>query len=104
MHLRRDSFKIYSKLGEGKFGKVFMVKEVNTGFILAMKIVEKNKILRENLLEQFIRELKIQTFLNHPNIISLYGLFQDETHFYALMELGCDRQLYSLIEHHKILS
>ena len=54
-----------------------MVKEIKTGFILAMKIIEKAKIVRENLLEQFIRELKIQTFLDHPNIISLYGFFQD---------------------------
>ena len=74
-----------------------MVKEIKTGFILAMKIVEKSKIVKENLLDQFIRELKIQSFLNHPNIISLYGFFQDETHFYTLMELGCDSQLYSLI-------
>lgn len=34
-----------SKLGEGKFGKVFMVKEKATGFFLAMKMVEKRKIV-----------------------------------------------------------
>jgi hypothetical protein len=49
------------------------------------------------LLEQFIREIKIQSMLNHPNIISLYSFFADDTHFYTLMELGCDGQLYNLI-------
>jgi serine/threonine protein kinase len=53
--LRRENFRFICKLGEGKFGKVFMVKEIQTGLILAMKIVEKGKIMRENLLEQFIR-------------------------------------------------
>ena len=43
--LRRENFRIFSKLSEGKFGKVFLVKEVNTGFILAMKIIEKRKII-----------------------------------------------------------
>lgn len=102
--MKRENFKIISKLGEGKFGKVFLVKELYSGFILAMKIVEKKKIVKDGLLEQFIRELRIQSFLNHPNIISLYGFFTDDTHFYTLMELGCDGQLFSLTGHNKILS
>jgi polo-like kinase 1 len=69
-----------------------------------MKIVEKKKIIKENLLEQFIREIKIQSFLNHSNIIALYGFFSDEIYFYTLMELGCDGQLYSLILNKKLLS
>lgn len=69
-----------------------------------MKIIEKKKIIKEGLLEQFIREMRIQSFLEHPNIISLYGFFADETHFYTLMELGCDGQLYSLINNRKALT
>lgn len=44
--MRRENFKIVSKLGEGKFGKVFLVKDIHTGFILAMKIIEKKKIIQ----------------------------------------------------------
>ena len=102
--LSKDNFKIIKKLGEGKFGKVFMVREITTGFITAMKVVEKKKIIQDNILEQFTRELKIQAFLNHPNIIDLYGFFDDETHFFSLMELGCDGQLYTLISQHKNLT
>ena len=71
---------------------------------MAMKVVEKKKITQDNILEQFTRELKIQAFLNHPNIIDLYGFFDDEVYFYTLMELGCDGQLYSLISQHKNLT
>lgn len=46
---------------------------------------------------QFIRELKIQSFLDHPNIIKNYGYFSDEDNFYTIMELGCDGQLYDII-------
>ena len=42
--------------------------------------------------------------MNHPNVIDLYGFFDDETYFYTLMELGCDGQLYSLISQHKNLT
>ncbi len=72
-------------MGEGKFGKVFLVREKHTGFVMAMKVLEKKKIVQDNILEQFIRELKIQAFLNHPNIIDVYGFFHDENFFYTLL-------------------
>ena len=46
---------------------------------------------------QFVRELKIQSFLEHPNIIKTYGYFADEEFFYTVLELGCDGQLYDII-------
>ena len=52
---------------------------------MAMKVLEKKKIMQDNILEQFIRELKIQAFLNHPNIIDVYGFFHDELYFYTLL-------------------
>lgn len=53
--MSRDNFKFLDKLGEGKFGKVYLVREINTGFVMAMKILEKKKIMQDNILEQFIR-------------------------------------------------
>ena len=46
---------------------------------------------------QFIRELKIQKFLEHPNIIKIYGLFSDEDNIYIILELGSEGQLYDVI-------
>ncbi len=37
-------------------------------------------------MEQFIREMKIQLFLNHPNIIKMYGYFDDLSSIYILLE------------------
>lgn len=66
-----------------------------------MKVIDKKKVIEDNLLEQFTRELKIQTFLNHPNIIKVFGFFHSERHFYTLLELGSDGQLYNLISSRK---
>ena len=49
------------------------------------------------MMTQFVRELKIQSFLDHPNIIKVYGYFTDADNFYTVMEVGCDGQLFDVI-------
>lgn len=63
---------------------------------MALKVIEKKKVLESDLLQQFIREIKIQFYLDHPGIVKLYGCFDDVRNFYLLMELGCDGELYQL--------
>jgi aurora kinase len=53
--------------------------------LVALKMMDKRKIIQDNLLVQFIRELKIQTFLDHPNIIKTYAFFADEEFFYTVL-------------------
>jgi serine/threonine protein kinase len=48
----------------------------------------------EEITDQFIREIKIQMFLNHPNIIKMYGYFDDPLNIYILLEVGTGGQLY----------
>ncbi len=51
----KQNFKILKRLGEGKFGSVFLAKEICTGMIVALKAMNKKKIIEDNLLVQFIR-------------------------------------------------
>jgi serine/threonine protein kinase len=44
---------------------------------VGLKVVEKRRIIKDNFMTQFVRELKIQKFLEHPNIIKVYGCFAD---------------------------
>jgi len=46
------------------------------------------------MINQLIREIKIQNFFSHPNIIKLYSFFSDEYKIYLLLELAPDGQLY----------
>lgn len=43
--------------------------------------------------EQFATELKIHYSLSHPNIVKLYGHFEDEYHIFLMMEYACDGTL-----------
>jgi len=93
-----DDFVIGKQLGCGKFGNVFVVKHKLTGFVCALKIIPKEMVKEENIINQLIRELKIQSCLDHPNIIKLFGFFDDEKNVYLLLELGSSGQLYRVLK------
>ncbi len=50
------------------------------------------------MVEQLTRELKIQQHANHPNIIKVYGYFDDFLHFYIIMECAMDANLTQTIK------
>ena len=64
----------------------------------ALKVIEKAVLREEEIIDQFTREIKIQKFLNHPNIIKMYGLFDDKEHIYLILELAMAGQLYEQLK------
>lgn len=73
-------------LGEGKFGVVYQATHKETGMIYAIKKVPKDMIKSHLMVDQFILELKLQTFLNHQNILTLYTHFDDKSSIYLVLE------------------
>lgn len=56
------------------------------------------------MLNQFILELKLQTFLHHQNILTLYGYFDDAHSIYLILEYMEDGTLYAQLKKKKTLS
>jgi len=52
--------------------------------------MEKALLIDEGIVDQFIREVKIQIYFNHPNIVKMYGCFSDEKYIYILLEAAMD--------------
>lgn len=72
---------------------MWLPREKSTGFLCALKIIDKKLIEQEDIVNQFIREIKIQLFMHHPHIIKLYGFFHDRDHIYLILELATGGQL-----------
>lgn len=83
---------------------MYVARHRLTGFLCAIKEISKSIIVEENIVNQFVRELKIQSCLEHPNIVKLYGFFHDKTNIYLLLELGSQGQLYKVIKEKRKLS
>ena len=59
-------------LGKGSFGRVKEALHVISGEKIAIKILEKSKIKKEEDLMRVRREIDILKRVRHPNIIQLY--------------------------------
>jgi len=90
----KEDFIFGTKLGKGKYGDVYLAREKITNIILAIKVLDKITIKRLCAQKQVIREIKIHSYLSHPNIIKLYGVFHDDDNIYMMMEYAPNGEIY----------
>lgn len=96
--LQLGDFSLGKRLGEGKFGEVFRVVEKKSKSLFALKRVKKQVIKSHLMEEQFLMEIKMQLFFNHPNILRLNGVFDDPQHIYLLLEYMEEGTLYARLK------
>ena len=88
-----NNFKLGKKLGNGRFGNVYLAEEKVTKTLYAIKIMNKIKIKQEKMEDQIMSEIKLQLYMNHPNILKLYGFFHDSKNIYLILEY-CSQCLF----------
>lgn len=64
-------YQIISVIGRGGMGKVFKVRNFLSGRTEAMKLLRPDSDVRPDLVERFLREIKVVAALEHPGIASL---------------------------------
>ena len=92
-----SDFKIIKELGSGTFAKVLLVQHKKTNAQYALKVIDKRKQFNEQEKNNFIREMEIMYKIHHPNIVKLYGHFEDNKNCYLLMEYIEGGELFSYI-------
>jgi serine/threonine protein kinase len=74
-------------IGEGGFGKVFVVKNEKTNRRYAGKKIPMEKLKSNRIGQLLTRELKIMASLNHPNIVKFKNIIRTENNVYIIQEL-----------------
>lgn len=77
-------YEVQKKIGEGAYGKIYKVRNKQSGDIRAMKQVTKSKIQD---MGKFQTEIKILSMLDHPNIVRLFEVIEDDKYYNLLEEL-----------------
>ncbi|GBP17203.1 hypothetical protein EVAR_17321_1 [Eumeta japonica] len=91
-------FDLGRPLGKGKFGNVYLAREKQSRFVVALKVLFKSQILDSEIEHQVRREVEIQCRLRHPNILRMYGYFHDEKRIYLILEYAKNGALYKILK------
>ena len=90
-------FDMIKELGVGSFGRVILVSHKKTKAQYAIKAIDKRN--KTNIEEKpyFRRELEVMYKIHHPNVVKLFGHFEDDKFCYFLMEYIGKGNVYNLI-------
>ena len=92
-----SKYEISKNLGKGAYGRVLEVRNKITGEFRACKQLPKIKISN---IEKIQREISILKKVDHPNIIKLYEVFEDDKYIYLIMEQCKGGELFDKIINH----
>ena len=74
---------------------MFLARDKKTKFLCVLKSLSKKKIKELKIEELVFREIKIQMYLCHKHVTSLYGVFDDQNKIYLIMECMPDGSMSS---------
>jgi BR serine/threonine kinase len=95
-----DFYDIKEPLGKGKFGLVKSAIHKKTGKNVAVKIMSKKEMTVPDI-ELQRREIEILKMCQHPYIIRLLDIFENEDNIYIVMENLSGGDLFTYLEKRK---
>lgn len=81
-----EDFEKLKLIGKGDVGKVYLVREKKRDKLFALKMLDKEEMIRRNKIKRTVTEQEILQVMNHPFIVSLHHSFQSQKYLYLCME------------------
>ncbi|OAY24962.1 CBL-interacting serine/threonine-protein kinase 12 [Manihot esculenta] len=90
-------YEIGKLLGHGTFAKVYLARNVKTNESVAIKVIDKEKILKGGLIAHIKREISILRRVRHPNIVQLFEVMATKAKIYFVMEYVRGGELFNKV-------
>lgn len=97
-------YQIIRTIGEGGMANVYLAYDTILDREVAVKILRGDLAGDEKFVKRFQREAKAASSLNHPNIVEMYDVGEDNGNYFLVMEYVDGRTLKSLIKKRGALS
>lgn len=96
-----DEFTLLSVIGRGTFGKVFLAEFTRNKERYAIKSIRKDILIEYDQIENTLREKDILFECNHPFLIQMDFLFQNDLRLYFVMPFIEGGELYKILKAQK---
>ena len=84
--LQLEEYELLKALGEGSFGRVYIVRHKTNGQYWAFKQLKKYEIIKSKQVDHLKNEVYILNSLQHPFVVKMAGMTQDKM---VLMGSSC---------------
>ncbi|XP_068245672.1 PAS domain-containing serine/threonine-protein kinase isoform X2 [Palaemon carinicauda] len=105
-----DHYTVLRQIGKGAFGCVKMSYRNSDGLLVVTKFIKKTKVYQESWVNDVLLrkkvplEVSLLMTLDHPNIVCVLDLFENEDYFQLVMEKwGAGMDLFEFIDRNPIL-
>lgn len=89
-------------LGQGTFAKVYYGKNLVTGESVAIKVLNKDQVKKDGLMEQIKREISVMRLVRHPNIVELKEVMATKGKVFFVMEYVKGGELFAKVAKGKL--
>ncbi|XP_041017269.1 CBL-interacting serine/threonine-protein kinase 8 isoform X1 [Juglans microcarpa x Juglans regia] len=97
-------YEVGRTIGEGTFAKVKFAQNTETGESVAMKVLDRNTIIKHKMVDQIKREISIMKLVRHPYVVRLHEVLASRTKIYIILEYITGGELFDKIVRHGRLS
>ncbi|MCO5574525.1 hypothetical protein L7F22_028310 [Adiantum nelumboides] len=97
-----SSLKVLCKLGQGDSGSVYLTQPRGTSCLFALKVKDKEKLLKKGKIHRLHIEREILELVDHPFLPTLYAHFEMGKFTCLLMEYCPSGDLHALIHRRQI--
>lgn len=91
-------YQLDRQIGEGSYGKVFKAHSILTGLPVAIKCFSKPILHHISGRERIAQEVKLMHCLEHPGIIKIFEVFEDDDFIYMVLEWAELGDLLSILK------
>lgn len=90
-----EDFERLKTLGTGSFGRVMLVQHKSSSRYYAMKILDKQKVVKLKQVEHTLNEKRILQAITFPFLVNLEWHFKDNSNLYMVLEFVLGGEMFS---------
>ncbi|KAL3511970.1 hypothetical protein ACH5RR_024687 [Cinchona calisaya] len=89
-------------LGKGTFAKVYYGKNLNTSESVAIKVIHKDHVKKQGMMEQIKREISVMRLVRHPHVVEIKEVMATKQKIFFIMEYVKGGELFAKVAKGKL--